>query len=275
MPAFEMAHNLIGKRVLITGASTGIGRAVAEELIGKAAYLFLAARRTDLLEEIKAANSESETIIEPIRCDVSVQSEVDRAYQVIKEKVGSIDIAILNAGIGFNMKPENYDYKWADKIIGTNFLGVIYWVDKLLPNFLGVIYWVDKLLPDFLDKKSGIIAATSSVADNRGYSGSGFYCASKAALTNYLEGLRIELRNYNIKVITIRPGFVKTHLTDKNKFIMPFMLSPEKAAKKIVSGIQKGKRVIQFPWQMIFITRLIGALPGGIYEFLERFGPKH
>ena len=256
-----MAHNLIGKNALITGASSGIGRAVAEEMIGKVKRLYLVARRTELLDEIKIANSESNTDIIPIECDVSVKSEVDKAYQSIKENVDSIDIAILNAGIGFNMKPENYDYNWADKIIGT--------------NFLGVIYWIDQLLPDMMKKKSGIIAATSSIADNRGYSGSGFYCASKAALTNYLEGLRIELRNYNIKVITIRPGFVKTHLTDKNKFIMPFMMPPGKAAKKIVKGIHKGKRVIQFPWPMILITKLIGALPGGVYEFLERFGPKH
>jgi short-subunit dehydrogenase len=251
----------MGKSALITGASSGIGRAVAEELIGKVEYLFLTARRSGLLEEIKTANSDSETNIIIIKCDVTVNSEVADAYKIIKKNVESLDIAILNAGIGYNMKPENYDYKWAEKIMGT--------------NFLGVIYWIDKLIPDMMNKKSGIIAATSSIADNRGYSGSGFYCASKAALTNYLEGLRIELRNYNISVITIRPGFVKTHLTDKNKFIMPFRMPPQKAAKKIVRGIQKGKRVIQFPWQMVIITKLIGALPGSVYEFLERFGPKH
>ncbi len=256
-----MAHNLIGKNALITGASSGIGKAVAEELIGKVEYLFLAARRTEILEEIRAAHSDSETIIIPIQCDVSEKSDVDKAYQTIKANVDSIDIAILNAGIGYNMKPEKYDYEWADKIMGT--------------NFLGIIYWIDQLLPDFMTRKSGVIAATSSIADNRGYSGSGFYCASKAALTNYLEGLRIELRNYNISVITIRPGFVRTPLTDKNKFIMPFMISPGKAAKKIVNGIRKRKRVIQFPWQMVLISKFIGALPGGVYEFLERFGPKH
>jgi short-subunit dehydrogenase len=256
-----MAHNLIGKNVLITGASSGIGRAVAEEIIDKANHLFLVSRRTELLEEIKKNNEKSSTKIIPVKCDVAVKSEVDNAYKNILEVVDSIDVAILNAGIGYNMKPENYDYKWADKIIGT--------------NLLGVIYWVDQLLPKFIEKKRGIIAATSSMADNRGYSGSGFYCASKAALSNYLEGLRIELRNYNIKVVTIKPGFVKTPLTDKNKFIMPFIMPPEKAAVKIVKGIERGKRVVQFPLQMVLITKLIGALPGRVYEFLERFGPKH
>jgi short-subunit dehydrogenase len=251
----------MGKNVLITGASTGIGKAVAESIIGKAEYLFLTARRIELLDEIKNKNGDSNTKIIPVQCDVTIKSEVDSAYKTIMEHVDSIDVAILNAGIGYNMKPENYDFKWADKIIGT--------------NLLGVIYWIDQLLPKFMEKKSGVIAATSSMADNRGYSGSGFYCASKAALSNYLEGLRIELRNYNIDVITIKPGFVKTPLTDKNKFIMPFRMPPEKAAKKIVKGIERGKRVIQFPWQMVLITKIIGALPGSVYEFFERFGPKH
>lgn len=256
-----MEHKFKDKNVIITGASTGIGRAVAEELIGKVNYLFLIARRTELLNEIKNNHTDSNTKIFPIQCDVSKKTDVDKAYQSILEQTDSIDIAILNAGIGFNMKPENYDYRWADKIIGT--------------NFLGVIYWIDKILPKLLSNKSGVIAVTSSLSDNRGYSGSGFYCASKAALSNYLEGLRIELRNYNINVITVKPGFVKTPLTDKNKFIMPFMISSEKAAKKIVRGIEKRKRVIQFPWLMVLITKMIGALPGSVYEYFVRFGPKH
>lgn len=258
---FEMEHKLKDKNVLITGATSGIGKAVAEELIGKVKYLFLIARRIELLDEIKNSHTNSKTKIVPIQCDVSKKSDVDNAYQVILEHVDSIDIAILNAGIGFNMKPDNYDYRWADKIFST--------------NFLGVIYWIDKILPKLLIKKRGVIAATSSLSDNRGYSGSGFYCASKAALSNYLEGLRIELRSYNIDVITIKPGFVKTPLTDKNKFIMPFMISSKKAAKKIVRGIEKGKSVIQFPWSMVVITKMIGALPGSVYEYLEKFGPKH
>lgn len=256
-----MEHTFKNKNVLITGASTGIGRAVAEELIGKVNYLFLIARRTGLLNEIKNGHADSETKIVPIECDVSIKSDVDKAYQTILEHTDTIDISMLNAGIGFNMKPENYDSTWADKIIGT--------------NLFGIIYWIDNILPKLLSRKDGVIAVTSSLSDNRGYSGSGFYCASKAAVSNYLEGLRIELRNYNIKVITIKPGFVKTPLTDKNNFIMPFMISPEKAAKKIVKGIEKKKRVIQFPWSMVLITKMIGALPGSVYEFLERFGPKH
>lgn len=256
-----MKCDLKHKNILITGASSGIGRAITEELIGEVNYLFLVARRTELLNEVKNSNKDSITKIVSIQCDVSNKSDVDNAYQSILEHVDTVDIAILNAGIGFNMKPENYDYKWADKILGT--------------NFLGVIYWIDRILPSLLNKKSGVIAATSSLSDNRGYSGSGFYCASKAALSNYLEGLRIELRKYNINVITIKPGFVKTPLTDKNKFIMPFMISSKKAAQKIIRGIKKEKRVIQFPWTMVLITKLIGALPGSVYEFFEKFGPKH
>ena len=114
----------------------------------------------------------------------------------------------------------------------------------------------------------------SSLADSKGYSKSGFYSASKAAATIYLEGLRTELIDYNVKVLTVRPGFVKTLMTDKNEFKMPFMMSTEKAAKIIIAGIEKEKRMIQFPWQMVLITRLIPSIPSSLYEKLESLSLK-
>lgn len=255
--------NFNNKVVLITGASTGIGKAIAVKLLEANCKLVLTARRTELIEEylnqslitnhpLRERSEASQSLI--LKCDVSKKEEVISAYEQIKEKFGKVDVAILNAGVGHNVTIENYDSRFAEETFGT--------------NIFGIVYWVEQLLPDFVKRKEGIIAGVSSLADNRGYSGSGFYCASKAAASIYLEGLRVELKRYGIKVITVKPGFVKTPMTDKNEFKMPLLMEPEKAAHIIIDGIKKEKRVIQFPWQMVLLTRLVGLLPGSFYEWL-------
>lgn len=246
--------NFRDKVVLITGASSGIGRSIALNLSKENCKLILVARRVELLEEMRRELQIDEDNLLILKCDVGKKTEVADAYKSINEKFGTVDVAILNSGIGRTVTVKNYDSRFADEIFGVNVLGIIYWVEQLLPGFVR-------------DKK-GIIAGISSLADNRGFSGSGFYCASKAAASIYLEGLRVELKNYGIRVITIKPGFVKTAMTDDNKFKMPFLLQPDEAARIIIGGIKKEKRVIQFPWQMVFLSRMVGILPGGFYEWL-------
>jgi short-subunit dehydrogenase len=245
--------NLDSKTVLITGASSGIGKAVAHRLAAEKCNLILTARRTELLEEFKSdlpAGARQPVII---KCDVSRKEEVAAAYRTIAEKAGKIDIAFLNAGVGRSVSIEKYNSDYAVETFGA--------------NLFGIVFWVEQLLPGFISRKEGMIAAVSSLADNRGFSGSGFYCASKAAVSVYLEGLRIELKPYNIKVATVKPGFVKTAMTDQNKFKMPFLMTAERAADIIVRGIKKEKRVIQFPLPMVALTRLVGLLPGSLYEW--------
>lgn len=245
---------LSGKTILLTGASTGIGKAIAQNLLKQDCNLILIARRTELIEDFIHQSQITSNQPLVLRCDVSKKEEVSNAYAQIKQKFGGIDIAILNAGIGRTVTVNTFNSKDAEDTFGA--------------NMFGIVYWVEQLLPDYLKKKSGVIAAVSSLADNRGFSGSGFYCASKAAATTFLEGLRVELKPHNIKVITIRPGFVRTPMTDQNNFKMPLLVEPEKAAEIILDGIKKEKRVIQFPWQIYLATRLIGALPGRVYEWL-------
>lgn len=267
--------NFTNKTILITGASTGIGKALAEQLLTIECNLILVARRPELIHEyinklqitnhqpvlsLSASGGRVEaspvTNHKPlvIKCDVSKKEEVLNACKEIKLKHDHIDVAILNAGIGHEMKVEKYNSELAEDIFGA--------------NVLGMINWIEQLLPDMMKRRNGIIAGVSSLADNRGYSGSGFYCASKAAATIYLEGLRVELMKYEVKVVTVRPGFVRTPMTNKNKFKMPFLMEPDKAAKIILRGIEKDKRVIQFPWQMVLLTRLVGLLPGSFYEWM-------
>ncbi len=123
------------------------------------------------------------------------------------------------------------------------------------------------LLPDFIKNKEGLLAGVSSLADNRAY-GTTFYNASKAALTIFLEGLRLDMKKHNVQVLTVKPGFVKTPMTDQNNFKMPFLLSAEDAADIILKGIEKEKKIIQFPFATVLLTRIVGLLPLSVYEFL-------
>jgi short-subunit dehydrogenase len=247
---------IINKNIIITGASTGIGNAIVRELSKSRCNLFILARRIELLEEIKDSLKNNPAKIYCIKNDVGDKSSVEHAYKKIIETAGNIDIAILNSGVGYRMTVEEYDSTLALKTFNT--------------NFMGLVYWIEQLLPMFIKNKNGIIAGVSSLADNRGFSGSGFYCASKAAASIYLEGMRVELIKYGVKVITIKPGFVKTPMTDVNEFKMPFLMPAEKAAKIIVSGIKKEKRIIQFPLPTVIGSKLIGMLPDLIYDFLSK-----
>jgi short-subunit dehydrogenase len=246
--------NLENKTILLTGASSGIGKAVAQKLLNENCRLALIARRNEQVKEYVDTEADKKNQPLIIKCDVSKKDDVAAAYKLIKEKFGNIDIAILNAGIGHTVTPETFNSVYAEQTFGA--------------NMFGIIYWAEQILPEFLKSRQGIIAAVSSLADNRGFSGSGFYCASKAAASIFLEGLRVELKRFGVKVITIKPGFVKTPMTAQNKFDMPFLLSPERAAQYIIDGIKKEKRVIQFPWQTVFLTKLVGLLPGNFYEYL-------
>ena len=242
------------KTILITGASTGIGKALGKKLLSEDCNLILTARRNDKIEEWvnNFVSPKAEILI--LKNDVTDKVKVAESYQKIINKFENIDIAILNSGIGKEVTPETFSSEVAEDIMNT--------------NFLGVVYWIEQLLPDMMKKNSGIIAPVSSLADNRGYSRSGFYCASKSALSNFAEGLSIDLKKYGIKVLTIKPGFVKTPMTDQNKFKMPFLISAEKSAELIISGIKKEKAIIQFPFPTVLGAKILGLLPNWFYRLI-------
>lgn len=243
--------------IFITGASSGIGRAVAAEFVSKSHRVFLASRNTDKLSELcSELNSKFPESADYIKCDVTVKSEIVQAITAANEKMGSIDVAFLNSGVGgkyFFKDPVEKDFRF---VMDT--------------NFYSVIDCFEFLVPIMQKQGKGHISVVSSMADARGFASSAPYGASKAALTIALESARAELKPLGITVSTVRPGFVKSSMTDKNNFKMPFLMETDKAAKIITRSILKNKRQIYFPWQMKYITNLLSLLPDGLFDKLNK-----
>ena len=237
--------------ILITGASSGIGYQLVKDLADKGAKLALVSRRIDILQNL-ASELSNKTSIKTYQCDVTIKQSVKETINQIKRDFNKIDIAILNSGINARSDANKFNSEAAEKTFNT--------------NVFGVVYFIEELLPDFISKKSGAIVGISSLGDGKGFPGNGFYSASKAALTIMLESLRIELKKYHIKVITVKPGFIKTPMTDVNKFKMPFLMNVEKASKIILSGLEKDKRIIEFPWQTTFGAKILRMMPTKWFE---------
>lgn len=244
--------------ILLTGASSGIGYQLAKDLADKGAQLALISRRTELLQSLVGILKDK-TKINYYKCDVTLKSEVIETISNIKKDFAKIDIAILNSGIGFRSGVLEYSSDAAEKTFNT--------------NVLGAIYCIEQLLPEFISEKRGVIVGVSSLGDGKGFPKSGFYSASKAALTIILESLRIELKKYNVKVITVKPGFVKTPMTDKNEFKMPYLMSVEEGSKIILDGLSRDKRIIEFPWQTTIGAKILRMIPTRWFEYLASKEP--
>ncbi len=247
---------LQGKKILITGASSGIGLELAKQLAAKGCSLALLNRRTAITDKLASELSGDKNKIVSIKCDVSCRKEVLNAVSKAEELLGKIDIAILNSGISNRSSVENFDAESTRQIFEV--------------NVLGIVYCVEALLPGFIKANEGTIVGVSSLADGRGFPKSGPYCASKAAVTVLVESLRTELKKHKVKIITVKPGFVKTPLTDKNEFQMPFLMKAEKAAAIILKGIEKEKRMIQFPIPTVLGARLLRVLPDFIFDSIAK-----
>ncbi|MHC1736483.1 MAG: SDR family NAD(P)-dependent oxidoreductase [Ignavibacteriaceae bacterium] len=244
------------KTILITGASTGIGRELAMKLSHSENRLILIARRIDLLEELSLMIKKNGSKAMVLQCDVSKREEVDKTLRIIGEKYNEINLAVLNSGVGFRTAEGEQDIN----------KGVM----TFAVNVFGLFYMIEGLQKYSLLKRGSIIAGVSSLAEGRGFPRSGYYSASKAAASIYLESLRNEFYSSGIKVITIKPGFVKTPMTDKNEFKMPFLMPVEKGVSIIIKGIEKEKRIIQFPRITVFGTRLLKLMPDFIFDRISR-----
>ena len=242
------------KTVLLTGASSGIGYSLAKLLPKENCSIALLSRRENILNNLANELKISGVQVKAYKCDVGKIEEVRNTLDQVKKDFGKIDIAILNAGASSRADVRKFSSSTAKEIFEA--------------NTFGIINCIEQLLPDFINRKEGMIVGVSSLAESRGFSKSGFYNASKAAATLLLESLRVELKTHNIKVVIVKPGFVKTPMTDKNEFQMPFLLNVDKAAKIILNGIKKEKGIIQFPLPIVIGSKIIKYVPDWLFDFL-------
>lgn len=236
--------------VWITGGSTGIGRATAIELSSRGYTVYVSARSEDELKET-ADKARSPGKIIPLKLDVTDREACQKAVDQIVEESGNLAVAVLNAGVFWPVRGFELRYDSFDKTFAVNLGGV---VNSLIPAV------------EAMKKKGrGQIAFVSSVSGYGGLKQAASYGASKAALINMAEALKFDFDQMNIRMQVINPGFVETPATDKNEFPMPFLVSAETAASRIVEGLGSGKFEITFPRRFTWMLKFVNILPYSIY----------
>jgi short-subunit dehydrogenase len=232
---------------VITGASSGIGWALARELAAQGCKVGLLARRRDQLETLAQAIRQAGGTAALAPADVADRSQTLAAIEQLRAELGPVDLLVANAGVGAPTLLEPLNVADAEKMIRV--------------NLLGVIYAVEAVLPEMLRRRRGHLAAVSSLAAYKGLPGESAYCASKAGVNVFMEGLRIQLRERGIAVTTICPGFIRTPMTAINDFKMPWLLEADEAARRIVSALARKCKVYNFPWQTTLLMKLTAWLP--------------
>ena len=236
------------KTIWITGGSTGIGKALAIKFASKGWNVAVSARRTELLNELSNIYEN----ISAFPLDVTDKKKCTEVFDEIKNKFENIDICFFSTGTWNPKKEKDIDIEQIEEVFRVNFFGT-----------LNSIKAVEQY---FKDKKSGIITIVSSIAGYRGLPNSTGYGPSKSALNNLTESLYFDFKRSNVRICLVSPGFIKTPMTDKNNFKMPFLKTPEYAADQIYDGlVNKNIFEIHFPKILTIILKLFSFLPSKIY----------
>ena len=245
------------KNVWITGAPSGMGKALAIKFANESWQVAASARRENLLQDLNKNNSN----IYSFPLDVKDESKTKEVFENIIEKLQTVDICVFCTGIHDPESEKKLSAGKIREIMETNFFGTLNCIMAVNSYFRG--------------RKSGHISIVSSVAAYRGLPAASGYCASKAALTSLAESLYFDFKRYNVRVSVISPGFIKTPMTAKNKFPMPMIKSPEYAAEKMFVGLTK-KNVfeIHFPKAFTIMMKLLKIMPNWLYFFIVGRGAK-
>ncbi len=245
------------KVIWITGASTGIGKDLAIKFAENNWTVAASARRENLLNEL-AKTTEN---IHSFPLDVTSKEDCKKVKNNILNKFQNIDICVFGTGMHDPNSEKKFDLDKINQIMNVNFFGVM--------NSVNSIY------DYFSERKSGTISIISSVAGYRGLPAAGAYCASKSALSSFAESLYFDMIRKDVKVFLISPGFIKTPMTDKNEFPMPFLKSSKYAAEKIYFGLlNKNNFEIHFPKSFTYIMKIVQLLPNWIYFGAINLGNK-
>jgi short-subunit dehydrogenase len=238
--------------VFITGASSGIGAALAHEFAGRGATLGLVARRRDALDALAASLPGQHRTY---GVDVRDKDALIAAARDFEQAAGGVDIVIANAGVSVGVKTEHYeDLGQFERVLATNVLAMAYSFHPFIARMKSV--------------RRGTLVGIASVAGIRGMPGSDAYCASKSAAITYLESLRVEMAKHHIRVVTISPGFIRTPLTARNPYAMPFLMEPGAFASRAADAIVAGVRYRTIPWQMGIVSAVLRVLPRWLFDRL-------
>lgn len=240
----------------VTGASSGIGRALAAKLAARGSALALLARRADALEETAALVRAAGGRAEVCPCDVRDGPATAAALAAAAARLGPIDLLIANSGIAVPAAATRYD---AARI-----------ADTFETNVIGVTNAIAAVLPAMLERGSGHLVGISSILSFRSLASHAPYCASKVAVNFLLEGLRAQVAPRGIRVTTVCPGFVETPMTERNRHPMPGLVTADDAAERILRGLDRGKRLVAFPAHIALLMRIARLLPAPAWERLAR-----
>lgn len=238
--------------VFLTGASSGIGEALAREYAARGATLGLVARRDSVLADLAAALPGRH---HTYACDVTDRDALIAAARAFDAATGGADVVIANAGISEGVLTEYYeDLEAFRRVMDT--------------NVLAMAHTFHPFVAPMRARRRGTLVGVASVAGIRGLPGSEAYCASKAAAISYCESLRVELRTSGVRVVTLAPGFVRTPLTAKNPYRMPFLMEPADFARRAADRIDAGTSYAVIPWQMGVVAKLLRVLPNWAFDRL-------
>lgn len=243
----------------IIGASSGIGSALALALAGEGHAVAISARRAELLNEIAGRSPRSGAII-PAPLDVRDPATIASAVTEVFNRLGRLDYCFLNAG--------KYE-------LSRSGIDPAVYAEVTRVNYLGVVECLSVVIPRLIQQGSGQVLVTASVAGYRGLPQAGAYGPTKAALISLCETLAVELKPSGVRVRVINPGFVRTPMTAKNRFYMPFLIDAEEAAQKIMRALPSRRFEIAFPWPMILIMKMVRILPNRLYLWImSKIAPK-
>ena len=237
-------------KIFLTGASSGIGEALARHYAGAGATMGLVARRRAMLEALSASLPAPSTIHE---ADVRDPAAMRAAATDFMARHGLPDLVIANAGVSHGTLTEFE----GDADVFRQILEI---------NVLGLVHAFQPFVGPMREARRGTLVVVASVAGYRGLPGAGAYSASKAAAIRYAEALRVELRGTGVRVVTICPGYIATPMTAKNPYPMPFIIPADDFARRFARVVASGRDYAVIPWQMAIVAKLLALLPNAIFD---------
>lgn len=247
-------YRFTGKHVWIIGASTGIGEALVHRLSRECGAIAISARSQEPLRALADQFAGGVAKVSVHTVDVTNADAVQETADAVRAEMGGIDVLLYCAGEWSSMDITAWDTPAFERQTDV--------------NYTGLARAVASVLPEMLERRSGLIAGLSSATAYLPLPTAEAYGSSKAAVNYFLRNLRLDAATYNVRVVTVCPGFVRTRLTEKNRFRMPFMISSESAASTIVRGIERGRAEVHFPLRLTLPVKFLGWLPRPLSEWI-------